>query len=212
MDNQAGFTSPLVDHLPHRHRAFASRGTAERTLARPRAALLRRHPEILPRPGRQIAAREDHSHRQDRGRARNGHRPDSSEENISKRDANRQNLAKLADPRAITEPQAHEIIAQTKPMYVVLGGLHSFRNRPPEMLMELAYRLAVEDSPVINGIRANVIVAINRLRTPTDATVTQTGITATRSTIPTTSRRCITCPTGESTFSTTTIATSTTPD
>ena len=81
-------------------------------------------------------------------------------------DANRQNLAKLADPRAISETQAHEIIAQTKPIYVVLGGLHSSETGPPEMLMELAYRLAVEDSPVINGIRANVIVAINPATDP----------------------------------------------
>ena len=51
-------------------------------------------------------------------------------------------------------------------MYVVLGGLHSSETGPPEMLMELAYRLAVEDSPVINGIRANVIVAINPATDP----------------------------------------------
>jgi hypothetical protein len=90
----------------------------------------------------------------------------SSEDNIRNVDANRQNLAKLADPRGISEPQAREIIAQTKPMYVVLGGLHSSETGPPEMLMELAYRLAVEDSPVINGIRGNVIVAINPATDP----------------------------------------------
>ena len=71
-----------------------------------------------------------------------------------------------ADPRTIGETQAREIIVRTKPMYVVLGGLHSSETGPPEMLMELAYRLVVEDNPVINGIRANVIVAINPATDP----------------------------------------------
>ena len=79
-------------------------------------------------------------------------------------DANRQNLAKLADPRAVSEPQAREIITQTKSMYVVLGGPHNSESGPPEM--QLAYRPAVEDSPVISGIRANVIVAINPATDP----------------------------------------------
>jgi hypothetical protein len=51
-------------------------------------------------------------------------------------------------------------------MYVVLGALHSSETGPPEMLMELAYRLSVEDSPFINGIRGNVIVAINPATDP----------------------------------------------
>ena len=32
-----------------------------------------------------------------------------------------------------------------------MGGLHSGETGPPEMLMELAYRLAVEDTPLIRG-------------------------------------------------------------
>ena len=37
-------------------------------------------------------------------------------------------------------------------------GLHSAETSPPEMLMELIYRLATEDSPLIEEIRKNVIV------------------------------------------------------
>jgi hypothetical protein len=51
-------------------------------------------------------------------------------------------------------------------MYVALGGLHSAETGPPEMLMELAYRLATEDSPLIAKIRDNVILAINPASDP----------------------------------------------
>ncbi len=75
-------------------------------------------------------------------------------------------LAQLADPRKITEAQAQEIVAKAKPIYHLSGGLHSAETGPPEMLMELAYRLAVEESPVINEIRENVIVAITPVAEP----------------------------------------------
>jgi len=45
-------------------------------------------------------------------------------------------------------------------MYFFSGGLHSGEVGPPEMLMELAYRLATEDSLLIKQIRDQVIVAI----------------------------------------------------
>ena len=51
-------------------------------------------------------------------------------------------------------------------MYLALGGLHSAETGPPEMLMELAYRLVTEDSPLIDKIRDNVIVGINPATDP----------------------------------------------
>src|SRR6202050_3921845 len=68
-----------------------------------------------------------------------------SEESIKNLDAERGYLAQLADPRKISEAQARDIIAKAKPMYHVMGGLHSAETGPSEMLMELAYRLATED-------------------------------------------------------------------
>jgi hypothetical protein len=47
-----------------------------------------------------------------------------------------------------------------------MAGLHSAETGPPEMLMELAYRLAVEDSPIINEIRQNIIVTITAVAEP----------------------------------------------
>ena len=46
------------------------------------------------------------------------------------------------------------------------GGLHSAETGPPEMLMELAYRLVAEESPLFDQIRKNVIVMIPRRHEP----------------------------------------------
>ncbi len=69
-------------------------------------------------------------------------------------------LNRLADPRALTEDEARSLIVTAKPIYYFIAGLHSPETGPPEMVMELAYRLAVEESPFINAIRNNVIVVI----------------------------------------------------
>lgn len=84
----------------------------------------------------------------------------AAEDTIRDLDRYRGYLGQLADPRTVTEAQARTIIAQAKPIYHLMGGLHSGETGPPEMLMELAYRLAVEDSPLINQIRDKVIVTI----------------------------------------------------
>ena len=66
----------------------------------------------------------------------------------------------LADPRKLTEAQARQLIAAGKPIYWATGNLHSGETGSAEMEMELAYRLAVEESPFIQNIRSNVIVAL----------------------------------------------------
>lgn len=83
-----------------------------------------------------------------------------SEDSIAHLDDERANLGRLADPRGLTDAEAQAIMAKTKPLYTISGGLHSAELGPPEMLMELTYRLATEDSPLIESIRDHVIVAI----------------------------------------------------
>lgn len=85
----------------------------------------------------------------------------SGKENMAKLDTYKKNLALLADPRQITPEQARQLISETKPIYHVLAGLHSVESGPPEMVMELAYRLLAENSPMIESIRNNVVVAIS---------------------------------------------------
>jgi hypothetical protein len=69
----------------------------------------------------------------------------------------RGHLNRLADPRTLGADEAREIIGSAKPIYYLGGGLHSFETGAPEMLMELAYRLAVEESHYVKAIRENVI-------------------------------------------------------
>lgn len=84
----------------------------------------------------------------------------SSDANMQKLEQNRKNLAKIADPRGMTEAQVKALLAQTRPHYHLMGGLHSGETGPSEMLMELAYRLATETSPIIAQIREQLYVSI----------------------------------------------------
>ena len=79
---------------------------------------------------------------------------------LAKLDRYKDITAKLADPRKINETQAQSLIGEGKVFYWASGSIHSPETGSPEMLMELAYRLAVEESPFIQAIRKNVIVLI----------------------------------------------------
>lgn len=84
----------------------------------------------------------------------------SSEENMASLEANRRNLAAIADPRGRSEEEVAELIRTTRPDYHLMGGLHSGETGPSEMLMELVYRLATETSPVVSLIRDNLYVSV----------------------------------------------------
>lgn len=84
----------------------------------------------------------------------------SDEANIKNLDRLKEATAKLADPRKLTDADADKIISTAKPFYWLVGSIHSPETGAPEMLMELAYRLAVEDSPMIQNIRKNSVVLI----------------------------------------------------
>jgi hypothetical protein len=84
----------------------------------------------------------------------------SDEANLAKLDRYKEITAKLADPRKLSDADAHQLISEGKPIYWASGSIHSPETGSPEMLMEMAYRLAVEDSPFIEDIRKNVIVMI----------------------------------------------------
>ncbi len=69
-------------------------------------------------------------------------------------------IASLTDPRKTTEEQAQALIKTAKPIYWITSGMHSTETGGPEMLLELPYRLAVEETPFIQAIRNNVITII----------------------------------------------------
>jgi len=86
----------------------------------------------------------------------------ASEELIGKLDENKAKLAKLADPRTINldDKVAEQIAADAAPVYYITGTIHSPEAGAPTALMELAYRLAVDESPYIRNIRDNLITLI----------------------------------------------------
>ncbi|MGC1413741.1 MAG: M14 family zinc carboxypeptidase, partial [Candidatus Acidiferrum sp.] len=84
----------------------------------------------------------------------------SDEANIAQLDHLRDITAKLADPRKISDADAQQLISIGKPFYWASGSIHSPETGSPEMLMELAYRLAVENTPFIENIRKNAIFLI----------------------------------------------------
>jgi hypothetical protein len=84
----------------------------------------------------------------------------SDEANLAKLDRYKEITARLADPRGLGDAEAEKLIAEGKPMYWADGSIHSPETGAPEMLMELAYRLAVEDTPFIRNIRNDSVVLI----------------------------------------------------
>ena len=84
----------------------------------------------------------------------------ADEATIAALDRYREITRRLADPRSVSETEARALIAEGKPIYWLTGAMHSPETGSPEMLMELAYRLAVEDTPMVRAIRANVITLI----------------------------------------------------
>jgi Zinc carboxypeptidase len=68
--------------------------------------------------------------------------------------------ARLTDPRKINDAEAKQLIATGKPIYYATGSIHTPETGSPEMLTELAFRLAVEESTYIQTIRNNSIVVL----------------------------------------------------
>src|SRR5450759_2448369 len=128
-----------------------------------------RHPALLGRrlplhahAGEGHPARQSLHHRQDRGRPRDDRRGRGLRTPARHADENRARLAKLADPRTIKldDAEAEKLVAASTPVYYITGTIHSPETGAPTALMELAYRLAVDESAYIKSIRDNVITLI----------------------------------------------------
>ncbi len=81
---------------------------------------------------------------------------------LAKAKENDDRLAKLADPRSISmnDSTADTLVAQSFPVYYITGTIHSPETGAPTALMEMAYRLAVDDAPYIRYIRSHMITLI----------------------------------------------------
>ncbi|MDB4885942.1 MAG: peptidase carboxypeptidase [Gemmatimonadetes bacterium] len=84
----------------------------------------------------------------------------ADEQTIKQLDQYKGMLNRLTDPRKTSEAEAQRILQTAKPIYWITSGIHSPERGGPEMLMELAYRLAVEETPFVQEIRKGVITFI----------------------------------------------------
>ena len=161
------FSSPLVDHLPKVPGLPSPKDILGHHIGEPRK--LTYYADIL-RYYRALAAASPRVKVLTIGQSHEGRDLVvvfvGSDESIGNLEQYRTYLGQLADPRTVTPRQASEIIAKAKPLYHLSGGLHSGEVGPSEMLMELAYRLVAEDSPIISQIRDNVIVSITPVADP----------------------------------------------
>jgi hypothetical protein len=158
------FTSPLVDYLP-----------ASKTVPTPKAVL----GDVAGAPGKLPYAEEVYQYMRmlekaapqrvkvySIGKTEEGREmiavAISSEANMAKLDENKARLAKLADPRTIdmNDAQAEALVAATTPIYYITGTIHSPETGAPTALMELAYRLIVDDHDYIKSVRNNLITLI----------------------------------------------------
>src|SRR5262245_17123000 len=157
------FSSPLVDYLP-----------ASKTVPTPKAVL----GDIAGAPGKLPYSKEVYDYMRQLAKATPrvkvytiGTTEEgrdmlavavASEALMAKLDANKADLAKLADPRTIKmdDDVADEIARRAAPVYYITGTIHSTEAGAPTALMELAYRLAVDDSAYIRNIREHVVTLI----------------------------------------------------
>ncbi|OOG38143.1 M14 family zinc carboxypeptidase [Rhodanobacter sp. C05] len=157
------FNSPLTDYLP----ASASVPTPEKVLGHISGA-----PNYLPysadvyRYFRTLAAASPRVKVFSIGKTEEGREmiavAIADESLLADLDANKARLAKLGDPRSINmdDATADQLIAQSTPVYYITGTIHSTETGAPTALMELAYRLAVDNAPYIQHIRSHVITLI----------------------------------------------------
>jgi hypothetical protein len=74
--------------------------------------------------------------------------------------------ARLADPRRTAPRDAARLVEAQKILYYVVGGRQAGDLASPEMLAELAYRLAVSERADIKSVRENSIVLITPVAEP----------------------------------------------
>ncbi len=84
----------------------------------------------------------------------------ADEETIGRLEEYKAIARRLSDPRGLSAEERERLVREGKPIYHITGSIHSTETGSPDMLMELLYRLAVDESPYFQAIRRNMIVLI----------------------------------------------------
>jgi hypothetical protein len=74
--------------------------------------------------------------------------------------------AALADPRVTSQQASERLIQNSRSVYYFNAALHSDETGSTEAMLELAYRLAVSEQPMIRHIREQLVVLINPISNP----------------------------------------------
>jgi len=90
----------------------------------------------------------------------------ADEQGIAELDRLKAATAALADPRQTEPAEAERLIASARPIYYFNAALHSDETGSTEAMLELAYRLAVSEEPMIRQIREHLVVLINPVSNP----------------------------------------------
>lgn len=90
----------------------------------------------------------------------------ADENGIRDLDRLKEATAALADPRRTGAAAADGLIATARPIYYFNAALHSDETGSTEAMLELAYRLAVSEQPMIQRIRERLVVLINPISNP----------------------------------------------
>jgi hypothetical protein len=90
----------------------------------------------------------------------------ADEQGIQQLDELKNATAALADPRKTDPAAVDQIIARARPIYYFNAALHSDETGSTESVLELAYRLAVSEQPMIRRIREHLVVLINPVSNP----------------------------------------------
>lgn len=155
------YLSPLVDHIPDSDTVPSPRDFLGYVAGAPKKLT---HAEDIHRYFYELAKTSPHIKVIETGKTQEGRSRIlaiiADEKTLSELDTYKAYMKKLADPRSTAEETAQDIIRKAKPIYQITGGLHSPETGSPDMLMELAYRLAVSNTEKIKSIRANVITLI----------------------------------------------------
>jgi hypothetical protein len=157
----AEYTTPLVDHIPDHPTIVSPTDHFGRPIGEPGA--LHRVDEIH---GyfRALDESTDRVRFVELGETEEGNRLGlvqvAGEATLSRLDRIREGYRRLGDPRLADAGEVATLVAELPAIYLITAGLHSTETGPPEMVMELAYRLAASDDPGIRAIRDSVLVMI----------------------------------------------------
>ncbi|MFW6205923.1 MAG: M14 family zinc carboxypeptidase [Gemmatimonadota bacterium] len=155
------YTSPLVDHIPDHPSVPSPADHFGAPIGEP--GTLHRTGEIH---GyfRALAEATDRVSFRGLGETEEGNRLGlavvGSAANLARLDEVRDRYRRLADPRVSDADAAEALVADLPAVYLITAGLHSTETGPPEMVMELGYRLAVSEAPEVQAVRDSVLVFI----------------------------------------------------